>query len=140
MFGNTMVQPDGEKTEWVLDASTKRLINPKYFNSNMTYLYDKSTRPFGLRPDLTNSEQNLFHRKLRMASEFRGLMLSQLHSETLRWRMYHSYTDLHTLRVFAAHPGTPQTVRSDSRLEDRDSRPDARLHHARSRLDGLLHR
>lgn len=118
MIGPKLNQPDGQKSEWVLDASTKRMINSKYFSTSMNYLYDKGTRPFGLRPDLTNSEQNIFHKKLRVAIEFRSMMLKQLHSETFRWRFYHSFTDQDTLRVALAHTGAHQAVRPAIRLED----------------------
>ena len=125
MFGHKMNQPDGENSEWTLDASTKRMINSKYFSTNMNFLYDKGTRPFGLRPDLTNSEQSTFHKKLRIANDFRSLMLAQLHSETLRWRFYHSFTDLDTLRVARANTGSDEAVRPACWLEDHHVGSDA---------------
>lgn len=58
MFGLRSPIPENGPHEWQYDAERKRLVNKDFFDYNSNVIYDGQYQTIGLRPDLTNFDQN----------------------------------------------------------------------------------
>lgn len=92
-------KPTPFEDDWTLDTERMRLINPKFFDYNSQVIYRPEMFQSILRPDLSTFSESAFYRKLNVVQEVRQWILTHMHKEFQRYKLYSGLHDYQGQKV-----------------------------------------
>jgi hypothetical protein len=97
MLGDPSAKLEVSESVWFIDNQRKRQVNSIHMDNKMRTVYEPKI--FGVRPDLTNHDQAVFHDSILLAESLRANFQQHLFRESMRMRLYGNPGDYATSKV-----------------------------------------
>ena len=109
MLGDPTAQLERSDSSWFIDNERKRQVNGLYMDNKLRTVYHPKI--FGVRPDLTNHDQSVFHDDIQLAEALRASFQQHLFKESMRMKLYGNCNDYATTKVTTCERGILRPVR-----------------------------